>query len=236
MKCDSYFTTQSGTPALDEDEVFYYLFEKDGNRFIVPVGQVGNSMYRIIDNEISMEQLKELMKHKERDDLVKDGILERRYNVRTSDSQTYDYEASLQKLINLSVLASESASHKEKKTRKTISLSDVKAQVVNAIPASDVPEVTTYVTELAGKNFIANLFNKSVADAIDTLPDEQLQNVENEHFDEQDDKKVEEQASEQKEGQNNSENTTTENRLNNAPYINVKRKSNAKGDILDDNR
>lgn len=115
---------------------------------MVPIGQVGNSMFLITNDEISFEELKPLMKSGGRDKLVKDGVLKRKYNKRTED-KAYDYDVALQLLINWDVLNSEGATDRKKvinKAKKSRSISDVKKEVIEIIPKEETKEAAEYVS------------------------------------------------------------------------------------------
>lgn len=141
-------TTEGGVKGKGEDEVFYHVLEKSGKRYMVPIGQVGNSMFLITNDEISFEELKPLMKSGGRDKLVKDGVLKRKYNKRTED-KAYDYDVALQLLINWDVLNSEGATDRKKvinKAKKSRSISDVKKEVIEIIPKEETKEAAEYVS------------------------------------------------------------------------------------------
>lgn len=145
-----YITTESGTKGKGEDEVFFYIFEKNKKRYMIPIGQVGNAMYLITDDNLSLEQLRPLVKIQSRDELVKNGILKRKYNKRTPE-KAYDYDVALQLLINWGMLNNEGMAEKKKvinRAKKARSISDIKREVVESVPKEETRAAAEYMARL----------------------------------------------------------------------------------------
>lgn len=157
-----YITTESGVKALNEDFVFLYLFEKNGKRFLEPIGQVDNRTRQILDEERTIDELRELFKVKTFPELVKMGIIRNFNHDRTDDTKAYDYSAALQKLINYAELTTERTKKKKVILDKTenvvpvspvsvspVSISKVQEELTETVPKEEIPSMAQYILDLA---------------------------------------------------------------------------------------
>ena len=117
---------------------------------MIPIAQVGNAMYLITDDNLSLEQLRPLVKIQSRDELVKNGILKRKYNKRTPE-KAYDYDVALQLLINWGMLNNEGMAEKKKvinRAKKARSIPDIKREVVESVPKEETRAAAEYMARL----------------------------------------------------------------------------------------
>ena len=136
-----------GRKALGEHAVKFHLLERKGRRFLVPIGQINNRIFEVIDEKLSLEQLRQILAGNTREKLVVSGVFRRKNNI-TINGKSYDYEATLQKLINISELSSEEEARKVKtKARRsnTVSISQIREEVTKEISREEIPEASGYI-------------------------------------------------------------------------------------------
>lgn len=143
--CEGYVNSCSGTKALKEQYVRFYVLAKNSRRFLEPIGQVGNRRFELISGT-SIEDLGKILIENGSTKLVEEGIL-KRTNHRRTDSQTYDYSATLTQLMN-SVEVIEGI---KRKRERTLTLSNAQAQGVELLSQDEIPHMSSYVLGLNKK-------------------------------------------------------------------------------------
>lgn len=170
IECEGTVASEGGTKALDESKLIYYVLKKENYLILEPIGQVGNATY-ILSLTKTMEEaekiketeglkapkesietdeskvilaVKKLLRQNTRKELVQKGFATSLNHKRTSE-QAYNYAAI--KIKNIITIIEEFS--RDKAT--TLNLADLKKQVTKLIPKAEVPEASTYISELDNK-------------------------------------------------------------------------------------